>query len=412
VRGARDRLGPLQEREFRLLFLGRATSMLGNGIAPVALAFAVLRLTGSKTDLGLVLVARQVPQIVFLLIGGVFADRLPRHHVMVAANSVAAVSQAGVAVLLLTGHASIWGLAGFAALNGTATAFSFPAAMGIVPEIVSPARLQSANVLLRLTSNGIGIAGPVVGGLVVAATNPGWAIAFDAATFALATVFLGALRLPPGLRVATTNVVADLVEGWREFRARRWLWAIVVQFSIVNAAQTGAINVLGPAQAQQRLGGAAAFGVILAGYSAGFIGGGLLSLRFRPRRILLAATLAVFAGAALPFVLAFPAPLTVIVVGAFVAGVGTETFGVLWTVATQQHIPRELLSRLTSYDALGSWVLMPVGLAAAGPLADLIGMRAALLSAAALIVLATAPVLLVREVRDLERRDAVPVEGA
>ena len=220
--------------------------MFGNAMAPVAIAFAVLELTGSKADLGFVLAARQIPQIFFLLVGGVWADRLPRHRVMVVTSCVSGASQATLAVLLLTGEAHIWHLLILALVNGSSTAFFFPASAGIVPQTVPQELLQQANALLRLGINATLIAGAALGGLLVAATSPGWAILVDACSFLVGAVFIGLMRLPAGLRVQGSTVLAELHDGWREFRSRTWLCAIVAQFAIVNAAVTGAMDVLGP----------------------------------------------------------------------------------------------------------------------------------------------------------------------
>jgi MFS family permease len=399
-----SRLGPLQEREFRLLFTGQTISRLGSAMAPVGLAFAVLDLTGSSTDLGIVLAARAAATIVLLLVGGVWADRLPRHLVMVSANVASGAIQAVVAALILTGHARIWELAVLGFLNGASIAFFFPASAGIVPQTVPPALQQQANAALRLGANTTNIAGAALGGLLVAATSPGWAIAVDAASFGLAALVIGAMHLPPGLRMPGSTVLRELREGWSDFWSRGWLWAIVLQFGIVNAFESGAIGVLGPGVAKEYLGGPAAWGAILAATVIGNVLSGLVMLHWRPRRILLVATLAVFPLALPMLALSNPAPLAVVVAAGFVAGFSVEIFGVLWDTTMQQEIPQEKLSRLYSYDALGSWGLMPLALAALGPLAAAIGTRATLLVSAALVIVATAPVLLSRDVRHLERR--------
>jgi Major Facilitator Superfamily len=399
-----SRGGPLREREFRLLFAGRTISMVGSAMAPVALAFAVLDLTGSTTDLGLVLASRSVATIAFLLLGGVWADRLPRHHVMVGSNLVSGAAQAVVAVLLLTGSAHIWELAALAFVNGCSSAFFFPASTGIVPQTVPVSMLQQANATLRLALNGTNIAGAALGGILVAATSPGWAILVDAVSYGLAAAALGAMNLPRGLRLEGSSVLSELHEGWRDFWSRTWLWAIVVQFGVVNAVGSGALQILGPVVAKRHLGGAAAWGAVLTAETVGLVACGVLMLRWRPRRMLFVATLAVF-----PFVLPLvaligPAPVVVVVAAAFATGFSIEIFGVLWDTAMQQEIPQEKLSRLSSYDALGSWVLMPLGLAAIGPVASVLGTRVTLVACIALIVGATAPVLLSRDVRTLERR--------
>jgi MFS family permease len=398
------RPGPLREREFRRLFAGRTISMAGSAMAPVALAFAVLDLTGSTTDLGLVLAAREIPTVAFILFGGVWADRLPRHRVMVASNLLSGASQAAAAALLISGGARIWQLAALAAVNGSSSAFFFPASTGVVPQTVPQPMLQQANAALRLSLNATNIVGAAIGGILVAATSPGWAIAIDAASYGAAAACIGAMNLPGGVRVEGSTVLHELREGWQDFWSRTWLWAIVLQFAIVNAVETGSVNVLGPAVAKKHLGGAGAWGGVLAAISLGLVLTGVVMLRWRPRRILRAATFGIFP-MVLPLVaLAWPAPLSVVIVAGFLAGAGVEVFGVLWDTAMQQEIPGEKLSRLSSYDALGSFVLTPVGLAVAGPLGAAIGLRTTFLGSAVLIVVATALVLVSGDVRTLERR--------
>jgi MFS family permease len=399
------RAGPLGLRPFRLLFLGRTTSFIGNAFANVALAFAVLDLTGSKADLGYVLAARSIPQVVFLLVGGIWADRLPRHLVMVNANVVSGLSQGAIAFLLLAGHAQVWHLMALGAVNGTSSAFFFPAAAGIVPQVVPKPMLQSANAILRLGSNASWIVGAALGGLVVAATSPGVGIAADAATYVLAALFTALIRLPKELRMEATNFFAELKDGWLEFRSRTWLWVIVLQFGFVNAVELGTQGVLGPAIAKDHLGGATAWGLILTADTLGLIAGGLLLLRLKPRRILLAATLGFLL--TIPFLigLAGPVPLAALIALAALAGIGAEIFGIMWDTTMQQEIPEEKLSRLYSYDALGSWVLIPLGLAVAGPASEVFGTRPTILGAAAISLTATLAVLFVRDVRTISRRN-------
>jgi len=211
-------LAPLREREFRLFFAGRAISLLGGSIAPVALAFAVLDLTGSKTDLGLILAAREIPLILFLLVDGIFADRIPRNRVMVGANAASALSQAVAAALLITGNAQVWHLALLAAVNGGASAFFFPASAGVVPQTVPAPLLQQANSLLQLAMSSASIGGAAIGGFLVAAFGSGWAIAVDAGSYVLAASLIALMRLPPLEAREGARFVSELVEGWREFR--------------------------------------------------------------------------------------------------------------------------------------------------------------------------------------------------
>lgn len=395
---------PLREREFRLLFVGRTVSVAGTAIAPIALAFAVLDLTDSLSALGIVLAARIVPQIIFLLLGGVWADRLPRHLVMVGSNVVSALAQGAVALLLLTDVAELWHLVALQLVAGASSAFFFPASAGIVPQIVPHALLQPANALLRLSLNLTQIAAAVAGGVLVATAGSGWALAFDALTYLAAGAVLALMRLPRTARVETTNLLADLQAGWREFSARTWLWGIVIGFAFLNATHEGATNVLGPAVARDDLGGADSWGLIIGAKAAGLVVGGLLLLRFRARRPLLVGCSAAAFTAPGILLLALEAPVPLIALAYLFSGIGIELMAVLWDVALQENVPQEALSRVYSYDMLGSFVLVPVGLLAAGPIADAIGRDATLFAAVALLLVVVAGMLSIPEVRTLERR--------
>ena len=405
----RKSLGPLSERNFRFYFLGRTTSVIGGSFANVALAFAVLDLTGSKADLGFVLAARSIPQILFLLVGGIWADRLPRHRVMVLSNVASGISQGAIAVLLLSGHAEVWHLALLGAINGLSSAFFFPAAIGIVPQTVPTRLLQSANALLSLGNNVSVLGGAALGGLVVGLTSPGIGIAVDAASFFLAAALIAMIQIPTMLRIEASNFLAELKEGWREFTSRTWLWVIVVQFGFCNAVTLGAEGVLGPAIADEHFDGATTWGLIVTASALGSIAGGLILLRLQPRRLLLSATLGFLL--TIPFLvgLAGPVPFLALVSLAALGGIGVETFAVLWETTIQQEIPEEKLSRVSSYDALGSFALIPLGLAIVGPAAQFFGTRETLLGAAAISLTATLAVLFVHDVRTIERKGSEPL---
>jgi predicted MFS family arabinose efflux permease len=397
----------LRRRNFALLTVGRCVSFLGNAMAPVAIAFAVLDLTGSASALGLVLAARMAPNIVFLAIGGVIADRLPRSTVLVGTNLVAGGTQALAAALLISGRAEIWQLAVLEAVNGAAFALFYPADAAIVPLTVPEDQLREANALLRLVTNATMILGAVLAGVIVAAASPGWAIAADAATFFVAAAAMGAMV---GIRAATqagSSFIADLRDGWSEFTAHRWLWAVLAQFTIMLVGFFGAFMVLGPVVADRDLSGASSWAAILGGQSAGLLAGGVVALRWHPSRPLFVGSIALF-GNALPIAaLALGLPLAVIVPAALVNGVGMELFGVYWYTALHEHVAPEALSRVSSYDALGSICVSPLGLVLTGPVSDLIGVDATLWLGAGLIVVPTAAVLLVPEVRSLRSRSVV-----
>jgi predicted MFS family arabinose efflux permease len=397
--------GPFRLRDFRLLFAGELVSLLGTAVAPIAIAFAVLGLTGSATDLGYVLAAGWAPQVVFILIGGVLGDRLPRNLVMVGANLLSAVAQGVAAGLLLAGFAQVWQLALLQTVRGTATALFFPAAQAVVPEIVETELLQPANAMIRLAQNGSTVLGAGIGGIVVAAAGPGWAIAFDAATYLASALVLLWIRIPRVVREPGHTILRDLIEGWNEFRSREWLWVIVVCASVGNLVATASFGLLGPLIAKLYLGGAAAYGAILASQGAGFIAGGVLSLRWRPQRPLLVSVLCLLPTAAEIACYAAIRETAVIAAVAFVAGLGLEVFGVNWITALQQHIPRQVLSRVSSYDALGSFVFIPLGLVIAGPLAARLGATETLWLFLAIGLLSVGGALLSRDVRTLRRVD-------
>jgi len=394
--------GPLAERDFRLLLAGRTLSFFGTAMSNVAVAFAILDLTGSKSDVGYVLAAQQLPKAVFLLLGGVWADRLPRHRVMVTTSAISGAAQCASAALLLSHDAGVAVLAALAAVNGSASAFFTPASRAALPATVPEVLLQPANAMLRLAQNSTMIVGTAAAGALVAAAGPGYAILVDGLTYFGGSVFIGAMRPRAGdVPAARTNVLTELREGWDAFRSRTWLWTIVVQFSFVNAVQSGSMNVLGPAIAKARLGGPAVWGAILAAQAIGYVVTGFLMIRLRVRRLLFFGTVCVFP-MALPL-LALVRPLSALAIGAcaFLGGAALEVFGVAWYTVLQRETPRHLLSRVSAWDDFGSIVFVPLGLAVAGPVSETIGVRATLLGSAAIIVVTTALVLLVRDVRRL-----------
>src|SRR5262249_16880220 len=347
-----ERLGPLQEREFRLLWLGQSTSAFGSSLASLALPFAVISLTSSASVLGLVLSSGFAARVVFLLLGGVVADRLPRRRVMLAGDAVRAVTQGLVAVLLLSGHARVWHLLVLFALFGAGDAFFSPASTGLVPETVPPERLQQANSLMGVGRDAARVAGPALAGLIVAGVGSGAAFAVDAATFVVSCASLALMHLPPAVRSAERpGLLGELREGWRELAARSWVWLMILKFSLSSLA-IAPYFVLGPFVAEHALGGAAAWGAIGACGAVGAGLGNVLAFRVRPRRPLFTGCLVVSLYALAPALLARPFPTAAICVAAAV-GFGAVGFSdTLWFTALQERIPQQALSRVSSYDWL------------------------------------------------------------
>lgn len=394
----------MASRNFRLLLGCDVTSLTGSAVALVAIPFAVLAVGGSAGDVGDVATAALVPALVFLLIGGVVADRLSRHQVMVTADIVQALTQATAAVLVIIGRGTVAELIVLAAVRGTGFGFYLPAEAGLLPQTVPADQLGQANGIIRVGRNTAQIAGSAVGGLIVGVLGPGYGLAIDAASFALAAAFRLGMRFPPRPPAPSGGVLRQLREGWHEFSSRRWLWVIVMQFAIVVAITTATTSVLGPLVAHAHLGGARGWGLILAAYAAGSVLGGLLMIPFRPARMLLAATLAVPGVSLLLFALAGPSLLPLVALAALIAGTCLQVFGVNWATTMQQQIPPSALSRVSAYDALGSLALAPIGTLLAGPLAASFGAPAILATGGATIVVISGAVLLIPEIRHLKRK--------
>jgi len=366
----------------------------------VALAFAVLEIGGSVSDVGFVLAAGAFPLVATVLVGGVVADRVSRRALMVVADLVRVASQGAMAALLIAGVAEVWMLALLAGVTGAATGFFSPASTGLLPEVVLAEQLQPANALRASAVSTGEILGPILAGLLVAVAGAGWAIAVDAVTFAASAACLAMLRIPVRVAAQGSSFVADLREGWVAFRSRRWVWTFVAYFAIVNLLW-GAWGTLGPIVAERDLGGAAAWGTILAAMGVGALAGSLFAVRVKPRRPLLFAALTdgLFV-LPLAFLAADP-PVLLIACGALLSGAGMALAISVWESTLQRHIPGESLSRVSSYDWFGSLVFYPVGLAVWGPVAALIGISVSLWLAFGLAVVLTLMLISVPEIRHL-----------
>lgn len=395
-----ESLHVLRRRNFRMLFAGQTVSVLGDRMVAVALAFAVLGIGGSASEVGLVLAAKVLPSAATALVGGVLADRVSRRTVMVGADLVRVASQGTMAVLLIAGSAAVWKLALLAGVGGAASGFFGPASIGLLPEVVSPEELQPANALRSSGASAGEILGPLLAGLLVAAAGAGWAIAADAATFALSAACLLGLRLARTVPVRPASFLVDLREGWSVFASRTWVWSFVVYFAIANVFW-GASSALGPVVADRELGGAAAWGAILAAMGVGALLGSLIATQVRPARPLLMVALG---EGLLALPLAFLAATSVVAViafGALLSGIGLMVGMSVWESTLQRHIPGEALSRVSSYDWFGSAAFYPFGLAIWGPISAAIGIHTSLWLAFALFMASLLALLAVPDVRRL-----------
>jgi MFS family permease len=398
------RLGPLDEAPFRLLWIGRSTSQFGDAITNIALAFAVLDLA-SATALGVVFAAFTLSRTVFTLAGGVWADRLSRRKLMLVCDVLRAAAQAAVAVLWIAGSIEVWHFVVAAVVTGGAAAFFGPASTAFVPETVTRARTQQANALISLSDGAANLVGPALAGVLIGLFGLGTAFVVDAATFAVSAVALAAIRVDGRAEVAERRpFLHELAEGWREVRARRWVQAAFASFALGNVS-IAVFFVLGPQVFAEELGGARDWGLAMSIGAAGGIAGSLVALRWRPQRPLLL-SIPIMIPEAIALLTLVP-PLPAVAVGVATAGFffGSSLGNALWDTVMQQHIPRRVLSRVSSYDWLISLVFMPLGFTLAGPLSDAVGRDATLLAAAAAAACAYVGPLLVPEVRALRRLD-------
>jgi Major Facilitator Superfamily len=414
------RVAVLAHRDFRRFYVGQVTSLLGTWMSSVAVTFAVLGSGVSADGLGVVMVAGILPQVAFVLGGGVLADRIGRRPVMLGADALCCAAQAGLAVALLTGRPPIWLFAVLAALVGTGQAFFGPALSGLMTEIAPRAELGDANALYGLAQSATRIIGPSLAGLVVALAGPAVVIAVDAASYGVALAALALLRpgqptapAPPAPAVAPSAPPAsappasaphrslrrEAGEGWAEFRSRTWLWVTTLQFALFNLITWGPYLLLGPVLARAYLGGARAWGLVMAVGGAGAVLGGLSALGRRPRRPLVVAILATIGYPAPCFLLALHAAVGAVAAGAFAAGLASALFNTYWTTTLQQQVPADRVSRASSFSTFGGYGVGMFGLVLAGPAAALAGPGRVLGAGAAWAVLSSLVVLSLPSIR-------------
>ncbi|WP_055556357.1 MFS transporter [Streptomyces kanamyceticus] len=392
---------------FRRFLLANLVSATGSAMAPLALAYAVLGAGGGAGALGVVLAANTVPTVVFLLVGGVLADRVSRSRLLFGGNLLAAVAQGVLAVVVATGRATPASIAACGFVSGIAVAFTTPAAQGVVTQLVAPGQLQQANALLRLPTNAVKVVGPVTGGLIVAFGGPAWALGLDALTFAVAALLLLGLRL--GAPVVASGALADLRAGWHGFWSRTWLWTYTAAGTVLVAAFLAGYQLLGPVTAQEQYDGARTWGFVQGAFSFGLFAGTVMCLRWKPHR-LLGVAVAASGGLALPLVaLALALPLPWLLLATALAGVGLDVAGVTWVTAFQQHVPTEELGRMSSFNQVGERLAIPLSYLVVALAAGAWDQRAMLLVCAGTVLGATVLNLCVR---DIHRVNRLPAQGS
>ena len=392
----------LRHRDFRYLWLGQTASVIGDRLITLTIAL-YLTDVGSPSDVGIVLAANMIPFILLLLIGGVWADRLPRHQVMIATDLVRFGLHAALAALVFAGDVPLWQIASIEALFGAAMAFSRPAYTGLLPQTVPEEDIQAAQALTGITNTVSQFVGPAIATGLVLWAGAGWAFLLDALTFLVSAAFLTRVRPRPRGEVRErASLLREAAEGWQAVRERSWVWAIVGGAAFVVLLVVGPLTTLGPAVAEELHGEAGIYGVLMAVLGIGTIGGSLAAIRWRPRHpirvgqsliVLYSASAAVFAAGA-----PVPAAALAFLLGGFAVGM----FGVLWETALAENIPPHLLSRVGAYDWLGSMALIPVAYLVAGPLGESIGSPEVLLAGALAGVLVEVAILSVPGVWSLK----------
>ncbi|MGW1675208.1 MFS transporter [Streptomyces sp. NPDC002324] len=393
---------PLRIPLFRRHVTARVLSWTGTAVSPVALSFAVLHIGGGPGGLGLVLAAEMGSLLLMLLIGGAVADQVSRTWVLAWANAGAGAGQGVAALLVASGRAEVWHLVVLAVVGGVTSAFSGPAASGVVREVVPVDELQQANALLRLAQNTVKAGGPALGGMLVAVLGPAWAIGWDAVTYLVAAMLYARLRLPvQRVRIGPPGMRGGIAEGWRKFLARRWLWLMVGQSALVVPCWLVSYQTFGPVYGQQHLGGAPGWGLVMSGFTVGLIGGASVALVWRPRRVGWLVCAGTAAMAAPMAAMAAGGGLLLVVAGAVVAGCGQTLASTVWTSYVQRQVPEHLYGRVSSISTLAQLAPVPVTALLAGTVAGRTGVQPGLAVCAAVTVAAAGAPLCLRRIRAL-----------
>ena len=400
-----------EQPQFRLLFWGQVLSIIGDRVTFIAVPFGVLAAGGGTKEVGLVAGAMAAPFLVFSLVAGVWADRIDRRSIMITSDIVRVLCQAVAGSLLIAGVAEPWHLAVIGLVYGSADAFFGPAMYGLLPQIVSPAHLQSANALRGLSMSAGMVIGPATAGILVALVGPGGALLADAATFAVSVGFL--LRLKPATieRAETTepNFLTGLREGWREVRARSWVWAMLLGLAVYHVVVLPSVFVLGPVLAERELGGAGSWALITVGFGVGAVLGQLLLLRWRPTRPIYASAAALIGASCQAAIIGSGLPVPAIAALEALTAVCVQIYFTLWETSIQEQVPQHAVSRVSSYDLLVSVGLLPLGAVVVGPVAEVAGLHTTLYVMSVVGVVVAAAILAVPSVRHLRRpRAALP----
>lgn len=370
---AGTRLSPLANRNFRYFFVGQVINRFGGSMAGVALAFAVLEIDDSASALGWVVAASSIPMVVFMLLGGAIADRLPRAVVLRGCNLVQGVAQTLTAVLVITGQAEIWHLVVLQALAGVVFAVSYPAFLGMVPILLPVEERKAGFLLIGQATSVVGILGPAVSGLLVATAGPGWSLAIDASTYLVAASLLVLVRLPPGDRSqAKASVIGDFAAGWAFARQLGWVIPGATCALVFNALNSGAINVLGPVIADDTI-GSEGWGLAGSAQAVGVFVTAFFLARASLTRPMKAIMVAFVLWCVPMLVLGTHVNVWLLATAFFIAGAALSLLDLSWNLLVQEKVPEAMLSRIMAIDGFFSFVALPIGQVTVGPLAHAFG---------------------------------------
>lgn len=398
----------LWSANFRLYFTARSVAMLGDTMLPVALSAGLLSYGYSAGDIGLVMAAATACFAGFVIFGGVIADRFDARRMMIGADLVRVCTQSTSAVLFLTHEVQLWEALLISMVNGTCAALFQP---GVASTVVRVARdVQGANAVTRTAESGASLAGPALAGVLVGFTSAGAVFAVHAATYLTSALCLLALRLPPlgpqardgAGKAAPGSFRADLAEGWREFRARTWMWSVILVWTVYTMCVMGPFVPLSAGQIIPGH-GAGAYGLMNSALGAGTAVGALTAMRLRADRPLRAGTFGIFGVALMPASVGLGLPMPWLCACVFVAGVGGAFWGVNWATSVQTQVPNDILNRIHAYEVAGSVAMFPVGQALAGPAAAAFGARHVLQAGGVVAVCVAATLLSIPAVRGLRR---------
>ncbi|GAA0594011.1 MFS transporter [Streptomyces crystallinus] len=406
---------PLWDRRFTLYFVARAVSLVGDAMMPVAAALAVGALYG-VSGVGYVLGIWTGTFVLLVLFGGVFADRFGARRLMVGADLARVLTQGVLAVAFFVGTPPFWLLASMAALAGAAVAMFMPGVNGMVPLVARDP--QRANGTLKVADALAHLLGPALAGLLITLTGAGTVYAIDAGTFLLSALCLALLPLTratapalsgPGAPVHTRGSLRrDLRQGWQEFRARTWMWAVILIWVGYGVLLFGPLVPLSSALISDRL-GSNAYGVAVSFLGVGTVLGGLLALRLRPSRPLAAGAVAMALYTVLPLCVALDTGLPVLLAGHVLGGGAWAFWSVMWATSVQTHTPPAVLNRVTAYEQAGSVSGVALGQILAGPATALVAPERLMLVSAGVCLAGCAALFATPAIRTLRR--VTPMDG-